>query len=122
VFAAVACTGEYLLKATRSLPRPIAVTEIHAFDDQTIRYKHTQAWPGAVNNRYRWAALNGCRDLATRTYLTAKSYVDSHDDCAGGVSVKLYSLANSEHDTYHHADGLDIAQIIWDNLSAYALR
>lgn len=121
VFAAAACSSLYLLKETTALARPFPFTEIHALNDKVIPYPHTPLWPGAVVNFTRWANLNQCTDAPSRTYLNLRSYVDVHAACAGGVAVKLFSLANSDHSTYDHSNGLDVAQILWDNLKDYRL-
>ena len=55
-----------------------------------------------------------------RTNLTANSFVERFSNCAAGTQVALYSI-QSGHITYDNNDGLDIAQITWDNLRSFTL-
>jgi len=120
IFAAAACSSLYLLTTQTSISRPIAVTEIHGLQDSTVSYNQSRSWTGAQNNFHRWATLNGCTGSAVRTNLTANSFVERFSSCAAGTQVALYSI-QSGHITYNNNDGLNIAQITWDNLKSFTL-
>lgn len=120
IFAAAACSSLYLLTAETTLPRPISVTEIHGLQDNTVSYNRSSQWTGAQNNFNRWKTLNGCTGTAVRTNLTANSFVERFSSCAAGTQVALYSI-RSGHITYNNNDGLNIAQITWDNLKSFTL-
>lgn len=120
VIAAAACSSLYLLTTQTQLTRPISVTEIHGLQDGLVSYNQSAAWTGAQNNFRRWAALNGCTGNPARTNLTANSFVERFSTCAAGTQVALYSI-RSGHITYDNNDGLDIAQITWDNLRSFTL-
>lgn len=120
IFAAAACSSLYLLTAETTLPRPISVTEIHGLQDNTVSYNQSSQWTGAQNNFHRWATLNGCTGTAVRTNLTANSFVERFSNCAAGTQVAEYSI-RSGHITYNNNDGLNIAQITWDNLKSFTL-
>lgn len=120
IFAAAACSSLYLLTTQTSISRPISVTEIHGRQDNTVSYNQSSSWTGAQNNFRRWATLDGCTGSPVRTNLTANSFVERFSNCAGGTQVALYSI-QSGHITYNNNDGLDIAQITWDNLRSFTL-
>jgi polyhydroxybutyrate depolymerase len=120
VFAAATCSSLYLLTGETSLARPISMTEIHGRQDRTVSYNQSSSWTGAQNNFHRWATLNGCTGAAVRTNLTANSFVERFSSCAAGTQVALYSI-RSGHITYQNNDGLNIAQITWDNLKSFRL-
>jgi polyhydroxybutyrate depolymerase len=120
VFAAATCSSLYLLTGETALARPISVTEIHGRQDRTVSYNRSSSWTGAQNNFHRWATLNGCTGTAVRTNLTANSFVERFSSCAAGTQVALYSI-RSGHITYNNNDGLNIAQITWDNLKSFTL-
>lgn len=120
IIAAAACSSLYLLTAQTSLARPISVTEIHGLQDRTVSYNQSSSWTGAQNNFHRWATLNGCTGAAVRTNLTANSFVERFSSCAAGTQVAEYSI-RSDHITYQNNDGLNIAQITWDNLKSFTL-
>ena len=120
IFAAAACSSLYLLTGETSLARPTSVTEIHGLQDTTVSYNQSSSWTGAQNNFHRWATLDGCTGTAVRTDLTANSFVERFSSCAGGTQVALYSI-RSGHITYNNNDGLNIAQITWDNLKSFTL-
>ena len=120
VFAAAACSSLYLLTGETRLARPISVTEIHGRQDTTVSYNQSSSWTGAQNNFHRWATLDGCTGTAVRTNLTANSFVERFSTCASGTQVALYSI-RSGHITYNNNDGLNIAQITWDNLKSFTL-
>lgn len=120
IFAAAACSSLYLLTGETQLARPISVTEIHGLQDTTVSYNQSSSWTGAQNNFHRWATLDGCTGTAVRTNLTANSFVERFSSCAGGTQVALYSI-RSGHITYNNNDGLNIAQITWDNLKSFTL-
>jgi polyhydroxybutyrate depolymerase len=115
VFAAVACSSLYLLTPETTLARPISVTEIHGRQDTTVSYNQSRSWTGAQNNFRRWATLNSCVGSPVRTNLTANSFVERFTNCAAGTQVTLFSI-RSGHITYNNSDGIDVAQITWDNL------
>jgi polyhydroxybutyrate depolymerase len=120
IFAAAACSSLYLLTAQTSLARPISFTEIHGRQDSTVSYNKSSSWTGAQNNFHRWATLDHCTGTAVRTNLTANSFVERFSNCAAGTQVALYSI-QSGHITYNNNDGLNIAQITWDNLKSFTL-
>jgi polyhydroxybutyrate depolymerase len=120
IFAAAACSSLYLLTGETSLARPISVTEIHGLQDGTVSYNQSSAWTGAQNNFRRWAALDGCTGSPVRTNLTASSFVERFSSCAAGTQVALFSI-RSGHITYNNNDGLNIAQITFDNLKNFTL-
>lgn len=120
IFAAAACSSLYLLTAETSLARPTSVTEIHGVQDTLVSYNHSSSWTGAENNFHRWATLDGCTGTAVKTNLTANSFVERFSNCAAGTQVALYSI-RSGHITYSNNDGLNIAQITWDNLKSFTL-
>jgi polyhydroxybutyrate depolymerase len=120
IFAAAACSSLYLLTGETSLPRPISVTEIHGLQDTTVSYNQSSQWTGAQNNFKRWATLNGCTGTPVRTDLTASSFVERFTTCAAGTQVALFSI-RSGHITYNNNDGLNIAQITFDNLKNFTL-
>ena len=120
IFAAAACSSLYLLTGETQLARPTSVTEIHGLQDTTVSYNQSSSWTGAQNNFHRWATLDGCTGTAVRTDLTANSFVERFSSCAGGTQVALYSI-RSGHITYNNNDGLNIAQITWDNLKSFTL-
>lgn len=118
VFAAAACTGHYLLTRQDRLARPVSVTEIHAIDDPVVKYREQDRATGARENAARWAALDRCSTTPTHARLGTASDVATFDDCAGGVHVRLVSLARSGHDAYANDDGVDVdvAQLVWDSV------
>jgi len=120
IIAAAACSSLYLLTTQTSLARPISVTDIHGRQDNTVSYNQSSSWTGAQNNFHRWATLNRCTGTAVRTNLTANSFVERFSSCASGTQVALYSI-RSGHITYNNNDGLNIAQITWDNLKSFTL-
>ncbi|TMQ05248.1 MAG: hypothetical protein E6J90_43760 [Deltaproteobacteria bacterium] len=120
IFAAAACSSLYLLTGETQLARPTSVTEIHGLQDTTVSYNQSSSWTGAQNNFHRWATLDGCTGTAVRTNLTSSSFVERFSSCAGGTQVALYSI-RSGHITYNNNDGLNIAQITWDNLKSFTL-
>jgi polyhydroxybutyrate depolymerase len=120
IFAAAACSSLYLLTAETSLARPISVTEIHGRQDSLVSYNQSAQWTGAQNNFHRWATLDGCTGTPVRTDLTANSFVERFTSCAAGTQVALYTI-RSNHITYNNNDGLNIAQITWDNLKSFRL-
>jgi polyhydroxybutyrate depolymerase len=120
VFAAAACSSLYLLTPETSLARPISVTEIHGQQDSLVSYNQSAQWTGAQNNFHRWATLDGCTGTPVRTNLTANSFVERFTSCAAGAQVALYTI-RSGHITYNNNDGLNIAQITWDNLKSFRL-
>jgi polyhydroxybutyrate depolymerase len=120
IFAAAACSSLYLLTTQTSISRPISVAEIHGRSDGLVSYNQSGSWTGAQNNFRRWAALDRCTGSPVRTNLTANSFVERFTSCAGGTQVALYTI-QSGHITYDNNDGLDIAQITWDNLKSFTL-
>ena len=116
VFAAAACTGHFLLTMQRSLPRPVPVTEIHARDDTVVAYREQDRFTGARENAARWAALDHCGATPTHARLGTDSDVATFDGCAGGVRVRLVTLAHGGHDAYANEDGVDVAQLVWGSV------
>lgn len=116
VFAAVACTGGYLLTNQESLARPVSVTEIHGLHDENVAYSDATRMTGARENAKRWAALDHCVQAPVPARIGKASVVQTWDGCAGGVHVRLVTLMRSGHDTYANDDGVDIASLVWDSL------
>ncbi len=116
VFTAVACTGGYLMTNQKSLARPVAVTEIHAFHDNNVEYPEVTHRTGARENAQRWAELDHCVQAPVPVRIGKASLVQTWDGCAGGVHVRLVTLARSGHDTYVNEDGVDLASLVWDSL------
>ena len=119
IIAAAACSSLFLLTGQTSLPRPISVTEIHGLQDSTVAY-NGGSFTSAQNNFRRWATLNGCTGSPVRTNLTASSFVERFSTCNAGTQVALFSI-RSGHITYNNNDGLNIAQITFDNLKNFTL-
>ncbi len=114
VFAAAACTGGALWTMQASLPRPVSVTEIHGHDDDSYLEKDDHT--GARENAARWAALDHCADTPTHAAIGSASDVATYGGCAGGVRVRLVTLAHTGHDTYVNDEGVDVAKLMWDNV------
>ena len=116
VFAAAACTGGYLLTMQTSLARPVSVTEIHARDDEMSPYREQDRETGARENAARWAALDRCDKTPSHARVGNASDVETFSGCAGGVQVRLVTLAHSGHDAYANGDGVDVAELVWDSV------
>lgn len=114
VFAAAACTGGALWTMQTSLPRPVSVTEIHGHDDDSYLEKDDHT--GARENAARWAALDHCADTPAHAALGHASDIATYDGCAGGVRVRLVTLAHTGHDTYVNDEGVDVARLMWDSV------
>lgn len=120
IIAAASCSSLFLLTNQTSLSRPISVTEIHGLQDSTVPYNGGNGFTSAQANFRRWAALDGCTGSPVRTNLTAGSFVERFSNCNGGTQVALFSI-RSGHITYSNNDGLNIAQITFDNLKNFTL-
>ena len=116
VFAAAACTGGYLLTMHGSIARPVSVTEIHAHDDDVVKFREQAESTGARENAARWAALDHCGTAPTHVRVGASSDVATFTGCAGGVTVRLVTLEHSGHDTYANGDGVDLAELVWSSV------
>ena len=120
IIAGVACSSHYLLTTATSLKRPINMTEIHGLSDILVSYNRSFINTGAQDNFKRWAKMNGCTGLPTKTAVTVNSHVEEYSNCSSGVKVKLYTL-KSGHVTYTNTDGVDVAKITWDALKTHSL-
>ncbi|OGB22430.1 MAG: hypothetical protein A3I66_03940 [Burkholderiales bacterium RIFCSPLOWO2_02_FULL_57_36] len=120
IIAGAACSSHYLLTTATSLKRPINMTEIHGLSDILVSYNRSFINTGAQDNFKRWAKMNGCTGLPTKTAVTVNSHVEEYSNCSSGVKVKLYTL-KSGHVTYTNTDGVDVAKITWDALKTHSL-
>jgi len=114
VFAAGACTGHFLLTMQKSLARPVSVTEIHGRDDDS--YREADDHTGARENAARWAALDRCAAAPVHARVGRDSDIATWSGCAGGVRVRLVTLAHTGHDTYGNDEGVDVAGLMWDSV------
>lgn len=126
VIAAVACTSHFLLSLPVSeILNSTSVTVLHGLNDNIAPYAENGnpvfRFPGAQKNFQLWGELNNCEAEPIQIPLTANSFYEQYSGCDDDVSVSLYSI-NGGHFLFSEVDGLDMSQILWDNMKDHSRR
>lgn len=111
--------------------RPIPVLQFSGLTDQVVPYDGgpTSVFPDvivipALDSYAYWATVNGCSAGGAFLDLGNGASLRTHTGCTDGVEVQLYSINGNlflGHILYGNADGIDVAQRIWDFFSRFTL-
>lgn len=131
--AAVSATMPEYLSSICQPTRPISVLLIHGTADPAVPYGVSEkALLSAPATFQYWSNHNRCSPNVIKETLpnVANIQIETHDQCADGTSVKLYTIEGGGHDwliaqaetSAPSSQGIETSEIIWDFFSQEATR
>jgi polyhydroxybutyrate depolymerase len=100
--------------------RPIAVMHSHGYGDGLVPYEDGLVAADAQDSFAYWAQVNGCSGTPETTYENDNSLCETYTACQEGVKVSLCSI-DGGHVLYNNADGVPVAELVWEFLSGFTL-
>ena len=100
--------------------RAIAVMHSHGRSDTIVPYDGSAFQPSTPASFAYWGMTNTCAGDPVETYRNNTSWCDTYETCDGGVQTALCTV-NGGHELYSNFDGVPIAELSWQFLSAHTL-